>query len=344
MTTAVGARRVTIHDLDHGYDENLVLHQIDLAINPGESLALLGPSGCGKTTLLRLIAGLERPRAGSISIGDRVVANGSTWVPPEQRRIGMVFQDWALFPHLSVGANVGYGLPRSERTGPRVARALQLVGLDDYRDRMPETLSGGQQQRAALARAIAPEPSILLLDEPFSNLDTSMRVEVRTEVHRLLHELGVTAIFVTHDQEEAFVLGDRVAVMRNGRIVQVATPHELYTQPSDRQIAEFVGSGSIITSIAADGYADTPCGRVATSVTAGLVDVLFRPEQLELTGGDDATVDLVEYYGHDTMVMVATDSGVIRVRCGPLVGVQRGQRVGLRFVGDQALAFPAASN
>ena len=144
----------------------------------------------------------------------------------------MVFQDWALFPHLSVEANVAYGLPRSERKGNRVAEALKLVGLKDLSDRMPATLSGGQQQRVALARALAPQPAVLLLDEPFSNLDTALRIEVRTDVHRLLHELGITAIFVTHDQEEAFVLGDQVAVMREGRIVQVDTPQGLYTEPS----------------------------------------------------------------------------------------------------------------
>ena len=341
MTDTVDALGVAIHDLEHGYDDSLVLHDINVAIEPGRSVALLGASGCGKTTLLRLIAGLEHPRTGTITIGDQLVAGNGAWVAPERRRVGMVFQDWALFPHLSVGANVGYGLPRSERKGARITQALELVGLADLVDRMPATLSGGQQQRIALARALAPEPSVLLLDEPFSNLDTSMRVDVRAEVHRLLQDLGITAIFVTHDQEEAFVLGDDVAVMRDGRIVQVATPQGLYTRPADRFVAEFVGSGSIVASTAVDGVADSPCGKVAVSIDSGAVDVLFRPEQLALTNGDSATVDLVEYYGHDIMVMVQAGPSLLRVRGRPDEDVRRGQKVGLRFLGDQALAFPA---
>jgi len=341
VTAAIDARGVAIHHLDHGYNETLVLHDINLSIRAGESLALLGPSGCGKTTLLRLIAGLERPRQGTIRIGNDLVADDKILVTPEKRRIGMVFQDWALFPHLSVAANVGYGLPRSERNGPRVQQALELVGLAGLSERMPTTLSGGQQQRIALARALAPEPSVLLLDEPFSNLDTSMRVEVRSEVHRLLHDLGITSIFVTHDQEEAFVLGDQVAVMRDGHIVQVASPHELYKNPADRLVAEFVGSGSIVASHSIDGMADSPCGSVPVSISSGKVDVLFRPEQLALAEGNNATVDLVEYYGHDTMVFVRSGDALLRVRCSPDIDVRRGQEVGVRFVGSQALAFPA---
>ena len=249
MSFVIDAPTVTVRELDHAYGDVDVLHHVSVKIAAGESLALLGPSGCGKTTLLRLIAGLERPKNGSIHIGDQCVADNDHWVAPEQRRVGMVFQDWALFPHMSVAANVAYGLPRAERKGHRVSQALELVGLGDLGERMPETLSGGQQQRAALARALAPEPAILLLDEPFSNLDTSLRIEVRTDVHRLLHELGITAIFVTHDQEEAFVLGDQVAVMRQGKVVQVDTPQGLYTHPADRRVAEFVGAGSLILSL-----------------------------------------------------------------------------------------------
>lgn len=341
-SAVAAARSVTIKNLEHAYDEDLVLHDINLSIAAGSSVALLGASGCGKTTLLRLIAGLERPRRGSIDIGDIEVAGPHRWEPPERRRIGMVFQDWALFPHLSVGRNVGYGLPRSARTGDRVSEALELVGLASLTNRMPATLSGGQQQRVALARALAPRPSILLLDEPFSNLDTALRVEVRSEVHRLLHDLGITSIFVTHDQEEAFVLGDEIAVMRDGRIIQVATPFELYTTPVDRQVAEFVGSGSIVASTAVDGFADSPCGRVPVTVDNGKVDVLFRPEQMTLVEGDVATVDLVEYYGHDTMVFVrpdGVDAPLLRVRSGPETHARRGQRVGLAFTGGTAVAF-----
>lgn len=338
---------IAVVGLSHAYDKDLVLHDVDLEVRPGESLALLGPSGCGKTTLLRLIAGLEAPVTGSISIGDTAVAGDRTWVPPEKRRVGMVFQDWALFPHLSVADNVGYGLPRAERGGAGVRRALERVGLADLTERMPATLSGGQQQRVALARALAPEPDVLLLDEPFSNLDSSLRVEVRSEVHRLLHDLGITAVFVTHDQEEAFVLGDRIAVMRDGDIVQVDTPQGLYTAPVDRAVAEFVGAGSVVSSHASDGLADSPCGPVRVGLASGPVDILFRPEQLELAPEGEHTVDLVEYYGHDAMVFVRTastngadDDVLLRVRCGPEISVQRGDHVGLHFTGSTAVSFP----
>jgi len=330
-----------VSNVDHAYDASPVLHDVSVGIAAGESLALLGPSGCGKTTLLRLIAGLERPTGGTIAIGDLRVAGGSDWVPPEQRRVGMVFQDWALFPHLTIEANVAYGLPRAERKSGKVRDALELVGLGDLGDRMPDTLSGGQQQRVALARALAPQPAVLLLDEPFSNLDTSLRIEVRTDVHRLLHELGITAVFVTHDQEEAFVLGDQVAVMRDGRIVQVDTPQGLYTDPADRQVAEFVGAGSLVRTTALNGKAESPCGPINVSVDGGPIDVLFRPEQLELLDHGDATVDLVEYYGHDVMVFVRSDDSLLRVRCAPDVAVQRGDKVGLAFTGSTAVAFPA---
>ena len=221
IDAGIAARGVDVSGVNKSFGETDVLHEIDVSVEPGTSLALLGPSGCGKTTLLRLIAGLERPDEGQVSVGDQVMAGPSTWVPPEKRNVGMVFQDWALFPHLTVGKNVGYGLDRAERKGSRISEALDMVGLADLVDRMPDTLSGGQQQRVALARAIAPRPSVLLLDEPFSNLDSALRVGVRTEVHRLLIDLGITSIFVTHDQEEAFVLGDEVAVMSGLSLIHI---------------------------------------------------------------------------------------------------------------------------
>ncbi|MEE3185926.1 MAG: ABC transporter ATP-binding protein [Actinomycetota bacterium] len=341
MTTAA-ARGVAIRDLEHSYEQDPVLHKVCLDIEPGESMALLGPSGCGKTTLLRLIAGLERPSSGAIHLGDEVVA-GDVWVPPDRRRVGMVFQDWALFPHLSVAGNVAYGIKKSATRNQEVAGALEMMDLADLSDRMPATLSGGQQQRVALARALAPRPTVLLLDEPFSNLDTNLRIEVRTEVHRLLTDLGITSLFVTHDQDEAFIVGDRVAVMRNGRIVQTDTPRVLYHYPVDRWTAEFVGTMSVLTGHALDGIAQCSLGSLPVDKDArGPVDIVVRPEQLSLEVGDQATVQLVEYYGHETMIFVTLGGEQLRVRCEPSAPFTRGDRVQVTFTGQTASAFNIA--
>lgn len=337
--TSSAARGVTVEDLEHSYGEAPVLHGVSLDVSPGESIALLGPSGCGKTTLLRLIAGLERPSSGSISIGNDFVA-GETWVPPDRRKVGMVFQDWALFPHLSVAKNVAYGIAKSTSKDAEVSSALEMMDLSGLEDRMPATLSGGQQQRVALARALAPRPGVLLLDEPFSNLDTSLRTEVRTEVRELLAELGITSIFVTHDQDEAFIVGDRVAVMREGKIVQTDSPQGLYHHPVDQWTAEFVGTVSLLKGDAASGFASCSLGSVAIDPKLnGSVDVMIRPEQLSIAAGGDAEVQAVEYYGHDSMVFVALGNDQVRVRCGPSIIFNRGDNVQVQFTSDQALAF-----
>lgn len=320
-----------------------VLREVSLDVAAGEVVALLGPSGCGKTTLLRSIAGLERLDAGEIRIDGTVVSAPGLHVKPEERRIGMVFQDWALFPHLTVGENVSYGLSRDERRSGRADEALALVGLGDMGARLPGTLSGGQQQRVALARAMAPRPRAILLDEPFSNLDTVLRVHVRSEVHRLLVELGVTTVFVTHDQEEAFVLGDRVAVMHHGVIEQQAAPAAIYDTPASRWVADFVGEANLLPGEGRGDTASTPIGRVALrGQHQGPVDVLVRPEHLVVVPGDTATVELVEYYGHDHVVIVSLDDGR-SVRCrapgAPMFG--RGERVAIRPVGLPSIAFAA---
>jgi iron(III) transport system ATP-binding protein len=321
-----------------------VLRDVTLRVAPGTVVALLGPSGCGKTTLLRTIAGLEVPDAGTVVVGDRVLTDGRTVVPPERRRIGMVFQDWALFPHLSVGRNVAYGLGRDERRSGRVEEALALVGLDGMADRAPATLSGGQQQRVALARALAPRPTLLLLDEPFSNLDTALRVEVRTEVHRLLAELGVTTVFVTHDQEEAFVLGDEVAVMREGAIAQQAPPAELYARPADPWVAGFVGDANLVPGEPDGGGARTPVGWIPLEPdgagSVGPLDVLIRPEELILRPDGDAEVELVEFYGHDTVYDVRLADGFrLRARVGAAPHFRRGDRVAVGYAGAPTCAW-----
>ena len=337
------------------FGEAEVLRGVDLAVAPGSVVALLGPSGCGKTTLLRTIAGLERLDGGEVRIGDTLVSGRGSHVPPERRRVGMVFQDWALFPHLTVGQNVGYGLPRAQRRGPRVEAALAMVGLAGLGDRTPGTLSGGQQQRVALARALAPEPGVLLLDEPFSNLDSALRVQVRTEVHQLLADLGVTTVFVTHDQEEAFVLGDQVAVMHEGAIVQQAAPAVLYARPATPWVATFVGDANVVDATAAGAVASTAAGDVPLDEPRdGPVRVVLRPEDLVLApcgddgdgpgagsaGGVAAKVELTEYHGHDTVYLVRPDDGgTLRVRAGAAPRFHRGDAVCLRYVGAPAVAY-----
>ena len=335
------ATAVSVSAVSKRFDDVPVLDDVSLDVPAGSVVALLGPSGCGKTTLLRIVAGLERPDAGTVTIGERVVAGDGTWVAPEKRRVGLVFQDWALFPHMSVERNVGYGIARRDPDrAARIADALAMVGLTGLDDRGPDTLSGGQQQRVALARALAPRPSVLLLDEPFSNLDSTLRVQVRAEVHALLSELDVTAVFVTHDQEEAFVLGDHVAVMSDGRIVQSAPPAELYARPVSPWVAGFVGDANLLPGDATGDQAATAVGTVPLAEPArGRVQVLVRPESLAVAPGDGATVELVEYHGPDSLLVVRTDAGdVVRVRSA--ADVARGDRVDLRYAGSATVAYP----
>lgn len=340
QNSGIAARGVDVRGVHKSFGDTDVLHDIDLSVEPGTSLALLGPSGCGKTTLLRLIAGLEHPDEGEVMVGTQVMAGPSTWVPPEKRNVGMVFQDWALFPHLTVGKNVGYGLDRAERKGTRINEALDMVGLADLVDRMPDTLSGGQQQRVALARAIAPRPSVLLLDEPFSNLDSALRVGVRTEVHRLLIDLGITSIFVTHDQEEAFVLGDEVAVMSGGRIEQIGSPQAIYQTPSSPWIASFVGDVNLLNGTGSGEMAETVVGGLPLAAPAtGSVNVLVRPEDLSLASDGPGTITLTEYYGHDMMVTVDLDGTQVLVRAPARAEWMRGDQVSVAYIGDAANAF-----
>jgi iron(III) transport system ATP-binding protein len=344
------APAIEVRGLWKSFGPTPVLRDVDLVVEQGATMALLGPSGCGKTTLLRSIAGLERPDAGSIRLEGTTVVDERVDLAPERRRIGMVFQDWALFPHLSVGANVGYGLTRDERRSGRVEESLSLVGLAGYGDRMPSTLSGGQQQRVALARALAPRPRAILLDEPFSNLDTALRVQVRTEVHALLAGLGITTVFVTHDQEEAFVLGDRVAVMTEGVIAQQATPAEVYDAPATRWIAGFVGDANLVPGHADGTAARTRMGTVSLrDPQAGSVELVLRPEQLgfELAPastdpGAVAQVELVEFYGHDNVVIARFDDGTrLRSRQAGAPRFARGDRVMVRLPAEPVVAFPA---
>ncbi len=338
---ALAAADLETLGVEKAFGPKPALRGATLPVPAGRIVALLGPSGCGKTTLLRIVAGLDLPDRGTVRVGGRTLTDGSTSVPPERRQVGMVFQDGALFPHLSVAGNVGYGLPRGERRGPRVTEALALVGLEGFGDRMPGTLSGGQQQRVALARALAPRPALLLFDEPFSNLDTSLRVRVRAEVHRLLTELGITALFVTHDQEEAFVLGDEVAVMHDGVIVQQDRPAELYARPATPWVAGFVGDANLLAGAAGGTTAATALGSLPLAVAArGELTVLVRPEHVLATAGGPGVVDTVEQYGHDAMVGVRLTGGeLVKARLPGVTPLRAGDTVALRYTGGPTLAW-----
>ena len=313
----------------------------DLDVHEGEVLALLGPSGCGKTTLLRLLAGLERPDEGTIHIRDRVVCGPGTWIPPERRRVGLVFQEWALFPHMDVRANVGFGLPAGGDA--RVDELLDLVHVRQLADRLPRELSGGQQQRVAVARALAPSPDLLLLDEPFSNLDAQLRAQVRAEVREVLSVTGTTAILVTHDQEEALSIADRVAVMIRGRIRQTGTPAELYRSPGDAEVARLVGDVNVVTAEIAGGVGVCSLG---TFPAAGIADgprlVLIRPESLRAIADDVGTVSIhdVEFYGHDRLLRCDLDGARIDVRLSSAGSAfARGDRIRLEIDGP-VITFP----
>jgi iron(III) transport system ATP-binding protein len=267
------------------FGEVVAVDEVELEVQRGEFLGVLGPSGCGKTTLLRLVAGFERPDRGGIEIDGRAVAGPRLSMPPEQRRIGMVFQESALFPHLDVTGNIGFGIARDGRE-VRVAELVALVGLAGLQRRMPHELSGGQQQRVALARALAPDPALILLDEPFSGLDATLRGQLRLEVRDILRSAGATALFVTHDQAEALEISDRVAVMRAGRIEQVSTPDQLYLRPVNRFVAGFVGEANLLPGEVRHGEVITLIGRFRAgdgSLADGTrAEVLLRPEQLHM--------------------------------------------------------------
>ncbi len=325
-----------------------VLAGVDLEVPAGSLTAILGPSGSGKTTLLRVLAGFERADGGTVTIGDIMADGPGVHMGPERRRIGYVPQEGSLFPHLTVQGNVGFGIPARERRGRRTADLLDAVGLAGLAKRYPHQLSGGQQQRVALARAMAIRPEIVLLDEPFASLDANLRASVRADVQQLFRETGITAVLVTHDQDEALSIADRVAVLRDGKIAQCAAPQDLYVRPVDADLARFIGDANLIDGKLAEsagpagparsaGHPDgagpagsaaaevdtvfgrlpvSPGGRAASS--PGPVTVLIRPEQLELqpSGADgpgclSGTVLSYGYHGHDAVVRVQpeNDSG-----------------------------------
>lgn len=309
------------------------VNQVSFTLQPGELLALLGESGCGKTTLLRLIAGFEQPQRGTIELNGQMVAGQGQWLPPEQRDIGMVFQDYALFPHLTVTKNVAFGLTQPRQTGnsryspqklrERVAEVLALVGLQGLEDRYPHQLSGGQQQRVALARALAPRPALILLDEPLSNLDAQVRLRLRAEIRTALKATGTSAVFVTHDQEEALSIADQVAVMRHGWIEQLGTPEVLYQRPASRFVAEFVTQANFLPALVKDGILETEVGYFSmpniseiqnpqsTIPNGSPAELMIRQEDLHLEPDDASPVVIRDrqFLGREHRYCLLTPSG-----------------------------------
>jgi iron(III) transport system ATP-binding protein len=313
---------VVVADLYKGFGRHRVLTGVHLEVPAGSFISVLGPSGSGKTTLLRVLAGFERPDRGTVAIAGRTVDDGRSHVPPEQRRIGYVSQEGSLFPHLTVGANVAFGLPRHQRHG-QVGDLLDAVGLSGLAGRYPHQLSGGQQQRVALARALAVKPRVVLLDEPFASLDAHLRATVRADVHSVLRAAGTTTVLVTHDQDEALSLSDQVAVIRNGTIAQLGPPQDIYADPVDSELACFVGDANLVEGVFDGTFVATALGRFQVSAnlgeaTPGPVTVLVRPEQVQVqaearSGGDGtgvaAQVISTAFYGHDSIVRLAPVAG-----------------------------------
>ncbi|MGM0591810.1 MAG: ABC transporter ATP-binding protein [Halobacteriota archaeon] len=310
------------------YATEVVIEDLSLSVREGEILTLLGPSGCGKTTTLRLIAGLERANGGSVRLNGDVVTGGGTFVAPEDRGVGVVFQEFALFPHMTAAENIGFGLnewSEAEREA-RVRELLDLVGLRSQGDSYPDELSGGQQQRVALARSLAPEPAILLLDEPFSNLDVDLRVQMREEVRRIIKQAGVTAISVTHDQEEALSISDRVAVMNDGDIEQVGPPEQVFQHPESRFVAGFLGHASFLPGFVDGDVVETGIGSVSRDQIHGLaseydqthIDILVRPDDLAaeaVDGVGDGHIATRRYLGPTILYDVKLQDGTTVLGC-----------------------------
>jgi iron(III) transport system ATP-binding protein len=320
------------------FGANRAVDRADLQVRRGELVALLGPSGSGKTTLLRLIAGFETPDGGTVRIGGRAVAGDGVWEEPDRRRIGMVFQDGALFPHLTVGENLAFGRPRPGRA----QECLALVGLADRAGSYPHELSGGERQRVALARALAVDPEVVLLDEPFAALDEGLRAGLREEVATVLRAAGASALLVTHNQEEALSLADVVAVMRGGRIEQVGAPREIYDRPVSRWVAEFLGDADAVPGSVSGGVVTTELGPFPASGVHGAAEVLLRPEQVQIVqdsahaddAGPVATVVAHSYFGHDQIVWLELASGVrLRSRMLGRMSWQAGETVRVRLNG-----------
>jgi len=347
-----------LENVSHAYGRQAVVEDLSISLEEGEIGCLLGASGCGKTTVLRLIAGFERPSAGTIRLHGETVASTASLTPPEKRHIGMVFQDYALFPHLSVGDNIAFGLTDKASTRQRVEELLGIVGLAGHGGKYPHELSGGQQQRVALARALAPRPWLLLLDEPFSNLDVELRERLSLEVRDIIKQTGTTAILVTHDQHEAFAVADVVGIMNRGRIEQWDTPYDLYHRPATRYVADFVGQGVFVPGEVVsrnaiqvelgrlDSSVPVDCGADCASCGRGCrLDVLLRPDDV-IHDDNSAIVAEVEkktFRGAEFMYTLKLASGARVLSLVPSHHNHAiGEKIGIRLDVDHVVAFTAA--
>jgi iron(III) transport system ATP-binding protein len=332
---------IVVDDVAVHYDDTVAVDDFSLDVAEGSLVALVGPSGCGKTTLLRAIAGFEQPTQGTITIRDTIVTDTNTMVAPEHRNVGMVFQDFALFPHISVAENVGYGVSGANRV-QRVEEVLELVGLSGHSDRFPHELSGGEQQRVAVARALAPEPEVVLLDEPFSSLDAPQREKMRRELRKILKSARVTAILVTHDQSEALAIADEIAVMRDGRVLQTGEPDEVYGSPSTPWVAKFLGDAVLLRGTADGGSVVTLLGAVPTDLPDGSdVQVMVRPEWISPTINPEATSWVAdrEFYGHDQRLEIEVEGGeVVEALVPSRRTIHVGDRVDLELI--DAIVYP----
>lgn len=333
--------------------KNWAVNQVSFDLTQGEILGLLGPSGCGKTTLLRIIAGFEQPSQGEVELSGRLITGINNLLPPEKRNTGMVFQDYALFPHLNVSDNLAFGLktkkprPNRQEIRHRVAEVLNLVGLSGLEKRYPHELSGGQQQRVALARALAPQPALILLDEPLSNLDVQVRERLRHEIRRILKSTNTAAIFVTHDQEEAMAIADKIAVMKDGKIEQLDTPETIYAQPASKFVAEFVTQANFVSAVKNGDLWETELGKwkVKTPITLHSGEIMFRQEDVKLEPDEEATTIIQEreFLGREYRYCLETASGQrLHARTNITTQLPVGTKVKLCLASEAACIFPAA--
>ena len=332
---------IRARSVNKSYGSEIVLSDFNLDVWNGSIVGILGISGSGKTTALRLLAGFDKPDSGIIEMRNRVISSEDTFLPPEERNVGMVFQDYALFPHLNVEKNISFGLSRDEIKSGRLQEVLSMCNLETYRNKFPQELSGGQQQRVSLARALAPKPEVILLDEPFTSLDAHMARDLREEVVSLLRQTETTAIIVTHDQEEALSVCDVVSVLENGSVIQSATPQEIYLNPVSQTVANSVGDPNILKGFSVDGRVETSLGTFVTAYN-GALDVSIRPECIELLLDSEGSYVVKEctFYGHDQVISFQNSKGeVFRARSLPNTIYEAGDKVNINI--SEVTTFPS---